>query len=52
MSDIFEIMDDLRELRSLYLMGELTEHDFGEKIAKYDSVIDRFEQEFAHEAQA
>jgi hypothetical protein len=49
MTDIFEFMDDLKELQLLYGTGELCHHDFVEKIQKYESMIETFE--LAMEAQ-
>jgi tetrahydromethanopterin S-methyltransferase subunit B len=47
MNDIFEILDDLRELKTLYSMNELCLLDFEEKMAKYNAIVDKFEREMA-----
>lgn len=45
MTDILEMIDDLRELHKLYTLGEICELDFQDKIRKYESTVDRFEQD-------
>ena len=47
MTDIFEMIDDLRELQTLYAMGDICFVDFQEKIQKYETVIDQFEADYA-----
>lgn len=53
MNDIFEMVDELRELQKLYNTGELRNFDFESKIFKYEQQIEKFEQSmeqhFAHE---
>lgn len=53
MTDILEMLDDLRELQSLYKNDELRSVDFQTKISKYKQQFDQFEQqmefEFANE---
>lgn len=52
MTDIFEMIDDLRELQKLYAMGEVCYIDFQEKIQKYERVIDQFEADMHSEFEA
>jgi len=48
MTDILEMIDDLRELQKLYAMGDICYIDFQEKILKYEHTVTDFEQEFEH----
>ena len=52
MTDVFEMLDDLLELQTLYAMNDLTEIDFKAKIQKYQSQIDMFEKNMEHEFEA
>jgi hypothetical protein len=45
MNDIFEFIDDLKELQKLYVLGDMQYIDFQEKISKYENQIDQFELE-------
>ena len=49
MTEVFEMLDDLLELQTLYAMNDLSEVDFKQKIQKYQSQIDRFEQQMQQE---
>ena len=49
MNTELEMIYTLRELRSLYKMGELREVDFNERIRDLETLVERFEQEFADE---
>ena len=48
MTDMLEMIDDLRELQKLYALGEICYTDFQEKILKYESTISDFEEEYEH----
>lgn len=48
MTDVLEMIDDLRELQKLYTMGDICFIDFQEKILKYEDTVSDFEEEFAH----
>lgn len=52
MTEVFEMLDDLRELQTLYAMNDLTEIDFKAKIQKYQSQIDMFEKNMEQEFEA
>lgn len=52
MTEVFEMLDDLLELQTLYAMNDLTEIDFKEKIQKYQSQIDMFEKNMEQEFEA
>jgi glyceraldehyde-3-phosphate dehydrogenase/erythrose-4-phosphate dehydrogenase len=52
MTEVFEMLDDLLELQTLYAMNDLTEIDFKAKIQKYQSQIDMFEKNMEHEFEA
>ena len=45
MTDILEIIDDLRELQKLYAMNDICFMDFQEKLLKYENIVDEFEQQ-------
>lgn len=45
MTDILEMMDDLRELQKLYAMNDICYMDFQEKLLKYQNIIEQFEQD-------
>lgn len=46
-NDMFEMLEDLRELQHLYIYDELTYLDFQEKIQKYQKIVDSLEQDLA-----
>jgi hypothetical protein len=46
MTDVIEMIDDLRELQKLYTMGEICFMDFQEKLLKYEDRFSTFEREF------
>lgn len=46
-NDMFEMLEDLRELQHLYIYNELTYLDFQEKVQKYQKIVDKFEYELA-----
>lgn len=48
MTDILEIIDDLRELQKLYAMNDICFLDFQEKLHKYELIVEDFEEELAH----
>lgn len=52
MTEVFEMLDDLLELQTLYAMNDLTEIDFKAKIQKYQSQIDMFEKNMEQEFEA
>lgn len=43
MTDVLEMIDDLRELQKLYSMGDICYIDFQEKVLKYENIVDEFE---------
>ena len=45
MTDILEMIDDLRELQKLYTMGDIRSVDFQEKLVKYENIVSDFEAE-------
>lgn len=47
MTDIFEMLDELKELQALYNTGDLRNFDFETKIQKYERMIDAFEAAMA-----
>ena len=52
MNDIFDFIDELKELQTLYNNGDLRNYDFDRMIQKYERVIDKFEaqmEEVAYE---
>lgn len=52
MTELFEMIDDLRELQKLYAMGDVCYIDFQEMISKYEIRVEEFEkdmQEFAYD---
>jgi len=52
MNDLVEFIQDLRELQHLYATGDICYIDFQEKIAKYQDIVDTFEQQFESEFEA
>jgi len=46
MTDIFNFIDELKELQHLYATGEICFMDFQEKIAQYEQQVEQFEEEF------
>jgi len=44
MNDYIEFIEDLVELRSLYAQGDLRQFDFDSKLARYQGLINQFEQ--------
>lgn len=51
MTDILEMIDDLRELQKLYTMGDICYIDFQEKLLKYEGIVTDYEadMEFGYE---
>lgn len=49
MTDILEIIDDLRELQKLYAMNDICFMDFQEKLLKYENIVNKFEQQLEAE---
>ena len=47
MNDILEFVDELKELQELYHTGELRDFDFAIKIAKYERMVEQFEEAMA-----
>lgn len=47
MTDVFDIIDELKELQTLYNTGDLRNFDFETKIQKYERIIDAFESAMA-----
>lgn len=45
MTELFDFIDDLRELQKLYNNGELRNFDFEQMIQKREREIDRFERD-------
>jgi hypothetical protein len=43
MNDIFDFIDELKEMQALYNAGDLRNYDFESKIQKYERIIDKFE---------
>ena len=43
MNDILEFIDELKELKLMYMTGDLREFDFDNKIAHYERLIAQFE---------
>ena len=43
MNDIFDFIDELKEMQALYNTGDLRNYDFESKIQKYERLIDKFE---------
>jgi hypothetical protein len=52
MTDVIEMIDDLRELQKLYAMNEICFMDFQEKLLKYESRFDTFERDMEQEFEA
>lgn len=52
MTDVLEMIDDLRELQKLYAMGDICYMDFQEKLLKYENVMDTFEEQMDREFEA
>lgn len=52
MNDIFDFIDELKEMQTLYNTDDLRNYDFESKIQKYERIIDKFEaqmKEVAHD---
>lgn len=47
MTDIFDMIDELKELQALYNSGDLRNFDFETKIQKYERIVDAFESAMA-----
>lgn len=52
MTDVIEMIDDLRELQKLYAMGDICFVDFQEKLLKYEQRFDQFEADMEREFEA
>ena len=52
MTDVIEMIDDLRELQKLYAMNEICFMDFQEKLNKYEERFELFEQSMEREFEA
>lgn len=50
MTDTLEIIDDLRELQKLYAMGDICFLDFQEKLLKYETIVEEFEQAMSEQS--
>ena len=46
MNDIFDRIDELKELQSLYNQGELRNFDFSSKIQQLEQQVEKFEAEY------
>lgn len=45
MTDILDMIADLKELRKLYEMGDICLIDFQDKISKYETQFDSYERD-------
>jgi len=45
MTDILEMIDDLRELQKLYAMNDICFEHFQEKLLKYENIANKLEQQ-------
>jgi hypothetical protein len=52
MTDVLEMIDDLRELQKLYAMNDICFMDFQEKLLKYENIVERFEQDLDEQFEA
>jgi len=51
-TEVIEMIDDLRELQKLYAMGEICSMDFQEKLLKYEDRFSTFELDMEREFEA
>jgi len=52
MNELVEMIDDLRELHTLYSTGEIRSVDFQTKLTKYTHALEQFEREIEQHFEA
>lgn len=52
MTEVLEMIADLKELQKLYTMGDICYIDFQEKLLKYEEIVETFENEMDREFEA